>query len=283
MTRISTREPPDAPEIEGAEAPQKDKTGVQSLQRAFAILEAIAQGPEGLSLGELARRVNLHNSTTFHLVKTMVALGYARQAPETKRYHIGRMLFTVASGALNEVELVGLATPLLEKLAEATGETAHLAIRLSDELAVIARAAGRGAFQLVDRAGGLRPLHATALGKALLATLAPEKFEHFLGSVRLESFTPKTITETSDLRAEVERIREEGIAYDDSEYIAEVRCVAGPVYDFTGRATGALGISGPVWRLSLQKLSELSNGVAETARELSKILGARPITKARKD
>ena len=102
----------------------RDKGGVQSLERAFAILEEVARHRGGIRLGELSKRIGLHNSTTFHLVKTMVLLGYLRQMPD-KLYRIGRPLFTLAAGALDEVEMVALATPVLEELSAACGPSSQ--------------------------------------------------------------------------------------------------------------------------------------------------------------
>ena len=96
--------------------PVRERGGIQSLERAFGLLEEIARNPEGISLAELSKRVGLHNSTTFHLVKTMVSLGYVEQVRDSKRYRVGRHLFTLAAGALNEIELVGFATPALDRI-----------------------------------------------------------------------------------------------------------------------------------------------------------------------
>src|SRR5262245_29865446 len=94
----------------GAEAEGGQRVGVQSLGRAFAILEEVARHREGIGLADLSKRVGLHNSTTFHLAKTMVSLGYIRQARDTKRYRVGRPLFALAASALDEIEMVNLAT-----------------------------------------------------------------------------------------------------------------------------------------------------------------------------
>src|ERR671910_1863954 len=138
----------------------RERAGVQSLERGFAILEQVAQSREGIGLAELSKKVGLHNSTTFHLVKTMVSLGYIRQSKE-KRYRIGRSLFALAAGSLDEVELVSLAIPVLESLTEATGESGHFAVRSGDSVVVIAKTSGSGAFQLTDRVGVMRPAHGT--------------------------------------------------------------------------------------------------------------------------
>ena len=257
----------------GADAPKERGGGVQSIERAFAILEQVARHREGIKLGDLSRAVGLHNSTTFHLVKTMMVLGYLRQMPGTKAYRIGRPLFTLAASALDETEMVMLATPILEELSMATHESCHFAVRSGDDVVVLAKTAGRGAFQLAERAGVVRPAHSTALGKILLASMPPHQFEDFLKRRSFVAFTPKTITDPDLLRREVEDVRKNAIAYDDGEFNAEVRCLAVAVRNFSGQVIGAIGISGPVWRLSLASLQEKSRIVRERAAALSAEFG----------
>lgn len=255
---------------------ERHRGGVQSIGRAFAILQEVARNREGIGLADLSKRVGLHNSTTFHLVKTMVALGYIRQMRDTKRYRIGRPLFALAAGCLDEIEMVSLATPVLEQLSRDTGESSHFAIRMGDSVVVIARTSGPGAFQLADRVGVVRPAHCTALGKVILAALRPEQLERHLERSELKPFTAKSITEPDRVRREIEDIRRSGIAFDDGEFDAEVRCVAVPVRDFTGQIIGAIGISGPVWRLSIQALQTHGRAVREAAAKLSAEFGFEP-------
>jgi len=260
----------------GGEPPAKEpkeRTGVQSLERAFAILETVAESREGIGLAELAKKVGLHNSTTFHLVKTMVALGYLRQSKQTKRYRIGRPLFALAAGALDEIELVSLATPVLEDLSAATGESGHFAVRSGDDVVVIAKTSGSGAFQLADRVGVVRPAHCTALGKVLLAALSKDQLGRFVEGHELVPYTPKTITDPDLLRRDIEEVARAGVAFDDGEFNAEVRCIAVPVHDFTRQTIGALGISGPIWRLSIQVLQRKTELVKDAALRLSRELG----------
>ena len=102
------------------DAGDRQRGGIQSLGRAFSILEEVARHREGISLADLGRMVGLHNSTTFHLARTMVSLGYLRQEKDSKRYRVGRPLFALAAGALDEIEMVNVATPLLEELSRDT-------------------------------------------------------------------------------------------------------------------------------------------------------------------
>jgi DNA-binding IclR family transcriptional regulator len=139
---------------------------------------------------------------------------------------------------------------------------------------VIARTGGPGAFQLTDRVGVVRPAHCTALGKVILAALRPDQLERFLKRVDMKPSTAKSITDIPVLLREVAEIRRTGIAIDDGEFNAEVRCVAVPVTDFTGQIVGALGISGPIWRMSKEALHSRAKNVQAAAVRLSGGFGA---------
>jgi IclR family transcriptional regulator, KDG regulon repressor len=256
------------------DAEDRQRSGVQSLGRAFSILEEVARHREGIGLAELSKLVGLHNSTTFHLARTMVSLGYMRQARDSKRYRVGRPLFALAASALDEIEMVNLATPVLEDLSRETGESGHFAVRMGDSVVVIARTSGPGAFQLTDRVGVVRPAHCTALGKIILASLRPDQLKRFLERVELKPSTTKSISEPAVLLREIAEVRRSAIAIDDGEFNAEVRCIAVPVYNFTGDVIGALGISGPIWRMSDPVLKSRAKLVQAAARRLSAEFGA---------
>jgi DNA-binding IclR family transcriptional regulator len=262
------------------DAEDRARSGVQSLGRAFAILEEVARHRGGIGLAELSKLVGLHNSTTFHLAKTMVSLGYMRQERDSKRYRVGRPLFALAASALDEIEMVNLATPILEELSRESGESGHFAVRMGDSVVVIARTSGAGAFQLTDRVGVVRPAHCTALGKIILASLRPDQLKRFLERVELKPSTKKSITDPSALLRQITEIRRDAIAFDDGEFNAEVRCVAVPVYNFTGEVIGALGISGPIWRMTDQVLQSRAKLVQTAAKRLSAEFGARDIAKS---
>jgi len=210
----------------------------------------------------------------------MVSLGYIRQERDTRRYRVGRPLFALAASALDEIEMVNLATPILEDLSRETGESGHFAVRMGDAVIVIARTSGPGAFQLTDRVGVVRPAHCTALGKIILASLRPDQLKRFLERVELKPSTKKSITDPSVLLKEIAEIRRSAIAFDDGEFNPEVRCVAVPVYNFTGDVVGALGISGPIWRMTDQAIHARAKIVKAAANRLSAEFGASSISKS---
>ncbi len=248
---------------------------IQSLDRAFSILEEIARHEHGLGLVELSRAVDLHTSTVHHLCKTLLSLGYLSQSESGKRYRIGRGVFALASSCADEIELARTARPFLAELSKSTGESAHFAVWAGNQVLILERAYSDSAFQMNERAGMLRPAHCTAIGKALLSGLEPAALDERLDEMTLTPHAPNTIVDKEQLRREIERIRADGVAYDDSEYNEEARCIAAPVRDFRNRVVGAIGFSGPVWRVSLSDLNKYSALTREKSRSLSLALGWR--------
>src|SRR5262249_13589347 len=200
---------------------------------------------------------------------------------ETRRYRVGRPLFALAASALDEIEMVNLAKPVLEDLSHETGESSHFSVRMGDAVVVIARTGGPGAFQLADRVGVVRPAHCTALGKVMLASLNDEQLRRFLERADLKASTEKSITKIPLLLREIAEVRHAGVASDEGEFNSEVRCLAVPVYDFTRQVVGAIGISGPIWRHANK--SEKTKILQAAAGRLSKAFGASQIQRKEDD
>ena len=248
---------------------------IQSLERAFAILEETARHRDGISLSELSRKLGLHTSTLYHLTKTLTSLGYLRMGND-KNYTVGSAIYQLASRCFAEVDLANTCRPFLEQLALETGESSHFAVWERNNACLIGRASGTNSLQLNEGAGTLRPIHCTAIGKVLLTGIPPEDLESLLSEINYERFTANTLTSPDVLRKQVEKARVEGVAFDDCEYNAEVRCLAAPVFDFHGKIIGAIGFSGPIWRMSLADMSKFIRVTKSIARDLSAELGFTP-------
>jgi len=246
---------------------------IQSLQRGLAILEIVAKNGHGLTMAEVSREIGLHPSTTFHLLRTLTTLGYLGQDETTKHYHIGSKILHLAVSAWTESQLLKIAAPLLAELARETGETSHLAILERGEVIVISKIDGSGPVRLTDRVGYPRPAHCTAIGKVLLAHLPDAERSTFLQTSQLRPLTAKTITAAAILEQELERVRRQEYAFDDEEFAQGIRCLAAPVRNFTGEVVAAMGISGPVWRVSLDRVAELTEVVKLMGLRLSQQLG----------
>jgi DNA-binding IclR family transcriptional regulator len=246
---------------------------IQSLQRGFRILEVVTRSEKGVAVAEIARETGLHVSTTFHLLRTLVALGYVSQDDGSRKYRLGPKVLQLGAAAWSENHLAETAAPLLAELARRTGETSHLAVRHRDEIITISKVDGSSPVQLTERVGYPRPAHCTAIGKVLLAWLPDAERTAFLAQARLEARTPRTITSIPLLEQELVKVRAQGYAFDDEEFTQGIRCLASPVRNFTGRVAAALGISAPVWRLSLDRVAELTSVVMAIGATLSRQLG----------
>lgn len=249
---------------------------IQSVERAFRILEAISRHRQGARLSDISREIGLHVSTTFNLAKSLVALGCLRIEEDGKRYKIGRSIFALASASFDDQAMAEVALPLLRDLAQTTGESSHFAVWAGDEVLILARTQGSGAFQMAEHLGSLRPAYATAIGKALLSGLTQPELKGWMDRVPLEPLTEKTITDSEALLREIERVRSDSMAFDDGEYNPEARCLAAPVIGFAGRVIGSVGISGPIWRVSLHDIAQHSETVRAIARRLSEEFGHIP-------
>ncbi len=246
---------------------------IQSLQRGLTILELIALKGKGATTAEVSRQIGLHTSTTFHLLRTLTSLGYLVQDEATREYRLGSKVFHLAASAWTEVQLFKVSSPILAEIAEQTGETSHLAILERGEVIVVNKIDGSSPVRLSDRVGYPRPAHCTAIGKVLLAHMPEGELKIFLSKYELKPFTPRTITVIPMLEQELMRVREQGYGFDDEEFNQGIRCLAAPVRNFTGSVVAAVGISGPVWRVSLDRVAPLTELLKTMGNRLSQELG----------
>ena len=246
-----------------------------SVERAFELLDLIAAAPDGLSLSELTALAPRSKSTTHRYVATLLGLGVVRR-DDAGRLRPGLKLLELAVALLEGDDLRATAGPLLADLARHTGETVHLGVLSEGEVVYIAKIESPHSVRLVSRIGARVPLHCSAMGKALLASLSPEELDAALAGRSRERRTPHTLTGAAELRAEIERVRASGIAIDDEENEAGVRCLGAAIAGPAGTAAGAISVSAPAGRMPLERCHELAPVVREASAEIGRRLtGAR--------
>lgn len=250
----------------------KEQDLVQSVDRALTILEILKDSGEGIGVTELGGRVGLHKSTVYRLLATLARRGYVEQDPVTERYSLGLKLVELGSAVLERLELRDLARPYLKELMEASQEVVHLVVLQDGEVVYIDKVECPGPVKMYSQLGRRVPAHATAVGKVLLAFLPPESREAIIAR-GLPALTPNTITDPERLRAELERIRERGYAFDCEENELGIRCVAGPIFSHAGQVVAAFSISGLAMRLTLGRMEELAKLVRKVSLQISARLG----------
>lgn len=265
-------EPPPAPCGEGPAVPPRYR--IQAIERAVALLNAFSADDPELGLTELAERVGLHKSTVHRFMVNLEAAGLVERNPRSGRYRLGLHIFELGGLVMQRMNLWDEALPFLESLVRDTGETGHLAVLDGGEAIYIERVEARRALRVPSAIGRGYPAHATNLGKVLLADLPRERVAEIVATHGLAAYTENTITDPTQLEAELARIRERGYAVDDEEYDQGLRCIGAGVRDHSGRVVSALGIGGPVTRVTPERVEELAQLVMAAASGLSRRLGA---------
>jgi IclR family acetate operon transcriptional repressor len=243
--------------------------GVQSLDRAFAILEAMADAGGVIGLSQLATDSGLPLATIHRLVRTLVDLGYVRQEP-SRQYSLGPRLMRLADGSTKR--LGTLAQPAMQAVVSQLGESVNLAVLDGEEIVYVAQVQPSQNFmRMFTEVGRRAKPHATAVGKAMLAERPEQEVLDLLARTGMPRWTDHTITDPREFLADLERVRSRGYALDDGEQELGVRCVAVVVPD-APRAM-ALSMSGPLPRMSDDVVGRAAPLLHDAAARISADLG----------
>lgn len=244
-----------------------------AVDRALSILEAISEGNPGLTNAQLARRLGIPKSSVSSILSVMQERGYACRFPENGRYRLGFKFLTLGRRLLDTSVIRDLALPFMRELVDRVDLTCHLAILGQNEAVHYEKIVARRNFkQDRTRAIGDRvPLHASSVGKALLAWQTPPALEVYLpGNVNgLRRISPRTITDRASLLGKLEEVRRQGYAVDDQECRLGWRCVGAPIFDQWGSTRVAICLTGTVEELETERLTPTASAVMETAHKIS--------------
>jgi IclR family acetate operon transcriptional repressor len=218
---------------------------VGSVVRALQLLEELRDSEAGLGVNELARRIGVNASTASRLLATLEVAGMVQRDPTGGPYRLGLALVTLADRVLSRLDVQALARPLLVELMERTGETATLSLPGERETITVDSVPSRASVVSMARLGRPSVLHATAVGKVMLAfggrPLPRER--------DLRPLTPRTITDRADLASEIRAVRERGFATVFGEREIDVNAIAAPVFGRGGELAAILGVQAPAARL----------------------------------
>lgn len=248
-------------------------TTVQSIERAFCLLELLGQADNYVSISDLAERSGLSLGTTHRLLDTLVMLQYAERDPVSRKYTLGLRVLHLQGAVIGHTNLSIQAMPVMKALMHRVNETVHLAVLNDGEIVYIDRIEGLQTQGMYTRIGKRARAHCTALGKVMLAHLPEAEWRQIAATRGLDAVTRNTITSITALDEELRRIRTRGYAVDNEEVELGVRCLAVPLRDFTGRVVAALSISGPASRIRPSRDEELSQAACWAGRLISTKLG----------
>jgi IclR family pca regulon transcriptional regulator len=251
----------------------------QSLERGLAILSSFSSRPL-LGVSELAREVGFTRSTTHRYVATLAMLGYLEQDADTRKYRLGPRVLDLGFSAINSMELRELSVPHLQQLSDETGYTVNMGILDGTDVVYIERCRssqqGQRAIDLNLHVGSRLPSYCTSMGKVLLADMPAAERDALLDRIELSALGPNTLTDRAALAAELERVREQGIAVNNEELAFGLRSIAAPVRDSSRSVVAAINLAVHRSWLSIEDLvGRLSPPLLRTAEAISHRIGYR--------
>jgi len=247
---------------------------VQSVERAFRILDLLRANSKGMGVIEIAKSLDLSTTTTHRLLQTLMNLRAVQQEPGNRHYSLAPQMLLYGKAVLDRFDFIRSAHPLLGEISKTVGETVFMGILDNYDLVYVDHVDSLDhVLRMTPQIGRRQPSHCTALGKVLLANLPEERLEAFLNRKSLPRMTENTITDPQDLRRELDAVRRKGYALDREETEVGICCVAAPIRRPDGRVVAALSVSGPATRLRKKGLKTfLREKVQETASRISQLI-----------
>ncbi len=248
---------------------------VKSVRRALQIIEIVSTKKDGLGVTEIAKQMDINKSSVYRILTTLAQYGYIEQHPETERYKLGYKFLELSSKLLDSIDLRQEAKPYLRELEKETNEVIHLVVYDQGEVIYIEKLEGTETLRMHSKVGKRAPMHCTAVGKAILAHLPPAVAAEIIDRKGLPKHTDWTITDREAFFRELETVRQNGYALDLEENEYGIRCVAVPIFDYTGGVVAAISVSGPTIRMTDDRITLLTVRMRQIGKELSARLGYR--------
>lgn len=253
------------------------KYPVKSLAKALRILDTVGRFQHGTSIAALSKELKMGKSTVHRLLATLREFDLIWFDPITSNYALGSRILRWSDLLVQQNLIVRHGLPVLRDLVSAGRETANLAVLDGTEVLYVAQFESMERLRLSEAVGTRQPAHSTALGKAILATFTEAELDQFYGKVdSLKGLTSNTITDKRRLKEHLQKVRNEGVAYDFEENVAGVVCLGAVVKNFTGKPIAAMSVSLPIQRLRGDNLITLKEHLLDAVNRLSGELGYNP-------
>ena len=252
------------------------KNSVQSVKRAFLILDLLRDNGAGMGVSDVANALGLSTTTAHRLLQTLVACKAVQQDPNNRYYSLSPYMLLYGKAVLDRFDFIRSAHPLLGELSKTVGETVFMGILDDFDLVYVDHVDSLDhVLRMTPQIGRRHTSHTTSLGKVLLANLDPGQIQTFLSRGELPRLTENTITNPEELKKELETVRQNGYAVDREETEIGICCVGAPIFGVDGRVVAAISVSGPSSRLRKKGLETfLKDNVQYTAARISQLLAA---------
>ena len=245
---------------------------IKSLDRALVVFEYLSEA-QGKTLTTIAAETGQSLATVYRILITLEGRGLVEFDSAEQLWHIGSRAFVIGSRYLRRTSLVDRARPIMRRLMETTGETANLGVEREGAVLFLSQVETHASIRAFFPPGTPSPMHASGIGKVLLAGMSPDQLERLLRTRTLDAFTERTITDKVAFHSDLRTIRERGYAVDNEERTPGMRCIAAPVRDTTRETVAGISVSGPASRIGDSDIDRLSRAVIVAAGELTLAIG----------
>ena len=255
----------------------RPKYTLQALEKSLEVIDCLAahSSNRGLGVSEISKMLCLGKSTIHRILDTLAAHNYVEKFSEQNRYRLGWRLFEIGNLVTTQHDFHNFDFDIMQKLCHEYGETVNLGIPVGSGVAVIAKAEPETNLIANLKLGRNVPIHATALGKVLLAGFDDIALQNFLGTISLTGRTATTITSKDELLLEIQQVRINGYAIDNEEYYQGLCCLAMPIKNHREETIAALSVSGPSIRMDAEKRQEISLALKKATTKLSTYMGSK--------
>jgi IclR family KDG regulon transcriptional repressor len=250
--------------------------GIQSVNRAIAILSLFNNRRPRLGITEISHILNLPKGTVYGLASTLLNAGFLQQDLETRKYQLGLKIYEMGTTLAGNLEINQKAVSPANKLAKSVKLVSRIAIWDGDSALITLNVDPRSNSLFVFQVGPRIPAYCSSVGKALLAFLNYEELEAYLGRTDLVPYTAKTITQKERLLRELEKTRQRGYSIDRGETMLDLACIGAPIFGRGGHLEASLSLSGNLDNFQRKQLKDLSEKLLKTAGEISRSMGYFP-------
>ena len=254
----------------------ENKSGIQSVNRAIAILSLFTTHRPRWGITEISRILNLPKGTVHGLTRTLLNAGFLQQDPETRKYQSGFKIYEMGIILAGNLEINQRAVGLANKLAKSVGLVSRIAIWDGDSALTTLNIDPRSGSLFVYQIGPRIPAYCSSVGKALLAFLSYQELNAYLGRIELVPYTPKTVIKKEQLLKELEETRQRGYSIDREETVSGLVCIGAPIFGRGGHLEASISLSGDSKRFRRKQLTALSEKLLKTAGEISRAMGYFP-------
>lgn len=242
----------------------------QSVEKVFQIIEIMAENRGSMRLQDISTKITLPNSTVLRFLNTLLKFNYVSQNPETLKYSLTMKFCRIGNLVSSQFSIRDVVRPYMLELSEKCGESACLAIEEDMMVMYIDVVEGPDSvLRVMQRIGKKALLHCTGVGKILLLNYNTDKIDRLICEKGLPAFTENTITEREKLITELDKVKAYGYSLDNEECELGARCIAVPISDFSGRVIASLSLTGPVSRMTEEKIDRIKGIIMETSKEIS--------------